>query len=273
MRRSPRARPRPSTSTWWLVRRPRRDDAIARLARQKAAWRANWWLDSEGMWNLRGRFDPETGAGLQGRLGGDTERLRQGATPEGAPTDPLERHQWLQAQALAAAIEGEVPTVGSAESSAGPELLVLIDAATLLNGEHDGSIIDTFGFDLPLDTIRRWACAGTVTPVVVGLDGTRLLLGRTTRLANADQRRALGVWYRTCACCDTPFDRCQIHHVQWWERGGATDIGNLLPLCSRHHHLAHEGGWAIHLHRDRSFTITEPNGEQHVHGAPRVRAA
>lgn len=256
-----------------LVRRLRRDDAVARLARQKAACRANWWLDNEGMWNLRGRFDPETGARLQGRLGGATERLRQGATPEGAPADPLERHQWLQAHALAAAIDSEALAARSADSSSGPEIVVLIDAATLLNGEHDASIIDTCGFDLPLDTIRRWACLGSITPVVVGLDGTRLLLGRTTRLANADQRRALRVWHRTCACCDTPFDRCQIHHVQWWDDDGPTDIGNLLPLCSRHHHLAHEGGWAIHLHPDRTFTITEPNGEQHVHGAPRVRAA
>ena len=137
---------------------------------------------------------------------------------------------------------------------------MVIDAVTLLHGEHAVSIIDTCGFDLPLDTIRRWACMGSVTPVVVGVDGTRLLLGRTTRLASADQRRALRVWYGTCACCDTPFDRCQIHHVQWWENNGPTDIGNLLPLCSRHHHLAHEGGWAIHVHPDRSFIITEPNG-------------
>lgn len=280
-----------------LVRRVRRDDAVARLARQKQACRAKWWLDHEGMWNLLGRFDPETGAWLQGRLGATTERLRQGPLPEGAPTDPLERHQWLQAHALAALIHGRHAAAATAATSgqrsdepaeysssgsrddwsdrsadvpSGPEMLVVIDAVTLLAGEHAQSIIDTLGFDLPLDTIRRWACQATVTPVVVGLDGTRLLLGRTTRLANADQRRALRVLYRTCGCCDTPFERCQIHHVQSWNNGGATDITSLLPLCGRCHHLAHEGGWQLELHPDRSLTITQPNGEQRTLDPPRA---
>ncbi|MDO8390285.1 MAG: HNH endonuclease signature motif containing protein, partial [Actinomycetota bacterium] len=139
-----------------------------------------------------------------------------------------------------------------------------------LNGEHDRTVLDMFGFDLPIDTIRRWACEGSITPVIVGLDGTRLMLGRTTRLASADQRRALAVLYRTCSCCDTPFDRCQIHHVDWWEKGGATDIDKMVPQCSRCHHLAHEGGHRLLLHADRSLTVIEPNGTVHEHAPPRV---
>jgi len=266
-----------------LVRRVRRDDAVARLARQKAANRANWWLDGEGMWNLRGRFDPETGIRLQGRIGSTTEGLRKRPVPPGAPTDPLDRHQWLQAMALAQLIDGtalygadgaEVARAAASPSAAtGPEFVVVIDAETLLNGEHERTILDTLGFDLPLDTIRRWACTTNITPVIVGLDGTRLMLGRTTRLATADQRRALRVLYRTCPCCDTPYDRCQIHHVRWWDDHGPTDITNLIPLCPRLHHLAHEGGWMLRLNPDRSLTLIEPNGARHDHAPPRVRAA
>ena len=261
----------------WLatfVRRLRQDDAVARLQRQKDACRANWWIDQEGMWNLRGRFDPETGARLQGQLRGGTDALARDDSLKGGPTDPLERHHWLQAHALAAAIDRNArQDGGSGQGSSGPEMLVLIDAETIVHGEHDRTVLDLFGFDLPLDTIRRWACTASITPVIVGLDGTRLMLGRTTRLANADQRRALAAWYRTCACCDTPFHRCHIHHVHWWDKNGTTDIGNLLPLCNRHHHLAHEGGWGLQLHADRSLTITEPNGQQHQHSPPRVCAA
>ena len=152
-----------------MVRRLRQDDAVARLARQKGACRANWWLDQEGMWNLRGRFDAETGARLQGRLRGATEVLAQGPLPEGAPDDPLERHQWLQAQALASLIDGDIETAG------GPEMLMVIDAETVLKGEHERTVLDMLGFDLPLETIRRWACTSAITPVVVGLDGTRLI--------------------------------------------------------------------------------------------------
>lgn len=257
-----------------LVRRLRRDDAAARLARQKAANRASWWLDHEGMWNLRGRFDPETGALLQGRLATASEALRKGRLPEGAPDDLLERHQWLQAQALAGLVLGEPGAdMGSAAGGSGLEMIVVIDAETYVNGEHDRTLLDACGFDLPLDTIRRWASLGSVTPVVVGVDGTRLMLGRTTRLASADQRRALRVLHPTCGCCDTPFDRCQIHHVQGWDDDGPTDITNLIPLCWRHHHLAHEGGWKFYLHKDRTLTAVRPDGTTVTFPAPRVRAA
>jgi hypothetical protein len=35
--------------------------------------------------------------------------------------------------------------------------------------------------------------------------------------------------------CHVPFDRCKIHHIAWWRHGGLTDLGNLTPLCHRHH--------------------------------------
>jgi HNH endonuclease len=37
----------------------------------------------------------------------------------------------------------------------------------------------------------------------------------------------------------------QAHHIVWWERGGATDLDNLLLVCSFHHRLIHEHGWSI----------------------------
>ena len=57
-----------------------------------------------------------------------------------------------------------------------------------------------------------------------------------------------------CGRCTAPaptpaatsrFDRCDIHHVIEWLRHGRTDLDNLLPLCSRHHHLVHEGRWRL----------------------------
>jgi hypothetical protein len=153
---------------------------------------------------------------------------------------------------------------------------VLIDATTLLQGHHDHTIIDAgLGrFGLPIETIRRWACIGTVTPVVTAADGTRLYLGRETRLANRAQRRALRVLYRTCALCDVPFEHTQIHHVTWYSlHFGRTDIDNLLPLCRTHHQLVHEGRWQLHLAADRTLTVTRPGGTTSTHGPPRTKAA
>ncbi len=251
-----------------LVRRVRTDDGLRRLERQKAAARARTWTDQEGMFNVHAKFDPETGIGLSGRLRNTIEALFHGGVPDGAPDDPFERQQWLTAQALAMLIRGEV-----AGGSGVPDITVVIDADTLLDGEHEHSRLDLGRFGLPVETIRRWACIADITPVITAADGTRLLLGRTARLANREQRRALRALYRTCACCDVVFEHCTIHHVAWFDNGGPTDIANLIPLCHRHHHLAHEGGWRLELLPDRTLRITLPNGDTRVHSPPTIRAA
>ena len=100
-------------------------------------------------------------------------------------------------------------------------------------------------------------------------------LGRTTRLANRAQRRALRAMYRRCAVpwCDVGFGRCKIHHVIWWRRGGRTDMCNLLPLCWRHHQLVHEGGWELTLGEQRVLRIREPSGRIRTTGPPKRAAA
>ncbi len=54
--------------------------------------------------------------------------------------------------------------------------------------------------------------------------------------------------YRTCGHpgCTVRFADCEIHHVIDWDHHGPTNLANLLPLCTRHHHLVHEGGWTAH---------------------------
>ena len=373
-----------------VVAQARTDDGLARLHRQRRQSRLRWWLDPDGMWNLAGRFDPATGARMEGRLRNRINRIRAGGLPDTTPTDPIDMQQHLAALALAELVgvrdddnsadneksdsdgdgpgngagagngngngngrvaangdrhdrdsdrchndngaaarsagndndndhdhdhdesegEGEGdddptgdaanrPTGGRASSdttgandrprgnSGGiarsgsngggvPDVTVIIDERTLREGHtRDGSTIDIGlgGYGLPVETIRRWACIGSITPVVVSADGTRLLLGRETRLANAAQRRALRVLYRSCALCETPFDLCQVHHINWYTLGGLTDIGNLLPLCSRHHHLVHEGGWILHLAPDRTLCVTRSGHDILVHPPPNAWAA
>jgi hypothetical protein len=58
-----------------------------------------------------------------------------------------------------------------------------------------------------------------------------------------------------------PFEHTQIHQVTTYVlEQGLTDSDNLVPFCKRHHHLAHEGGWLLHLALDRTLTITKPDG-------------
>jgi Domain of unknown function (DUF222) len=164
---------------------------------------------------------------------------------------------------------------GEAIGSGRPEITVVIDLKTLLDAAHAKSRVDVSGgVTLPVETIRRMACYADIVPAVLGTNGVVLDLGRSTRLASAHQRRALRVMYSHCAVgnCDVTFDHCTMHHVSYWRHGGRSDIGNMLPLCSKHHHLAHEGGWKFHLDHDRTLFITKPDGSQQTHPPPLARA-
>ena len=68
--------------------------------------------------------------------------------------------------------------------------------------------------------------------------------------------------YATCGHphCEVRFAACRIHHVDWWDHHGPTDLANLLPLCAHHHHLVHEGGWTLTLKPDRTITLRRPDG-------------
>ena len=44
-------------------------------------------------------------------------------------------------------------------------------------------------------------------------------------------------------CTYTEFT--DVHHVEHWAHGGATDLENLVTLCGRHHRAVHELGWVI----------------------------
>ena len=109
--------------------------------------------------------------------------------------------------------------------------------------------------------------------VVLHATGT-LDLGRSTRLANRAQRRALRGLYSTCSIpgCSVAYDRCKLHHLVWWRNGGATDLHNLVPVCSKHHHDIHDRGWVLALGPNRELTVTMPDGTVRTTGPPTIRA-
>jgi hypothetical protein len=146
-----------------------------------------------------------------------------------------------------------------------PEVIVLVDAQTLIDGLHERSICETDdGFPIPVSTIRRLACDAEIISTLLGANGAVLDAGRSTRTANRAQRRALRAMHRTCGHpdCQVPFSMCKIHHILWWWRDrGRSDISNMIPLCEKHHHLVHEGGWTLSMTPDRVATWTLPDGD------------
>ncbi len=55
------------------------------------------------------------------------------------------------------------------------------------------------------------------------------------------------------------------HHVRYWSQGGRTDLNNMILLCSRHHTLVHQLGFALVLHPNRTLTVTTAEGVPVLH--------
>ncbi|WCO65197.1 DUF222 domain-containing protein [Iamia majanohamensis] len=106
------------------------------------------------------------------------------------------------------------------------------------------------------DVLRRLACEGDIVPVYVGPGADQLDMGRTIRLANRAQRRALHVRDGGCQFpgCSVPPEGCIAHHMIWWDHGGPTDLHNLCLLCRHHHRLVHGGGFTIGRAPDGTIT-------------------
>ncbi|HET6627660.1 MAG TPA: DUF222 domain-containing protein, partial [Nocardioidaceae bacterium] len=166
-----------------------------------------------------GRFDPKTGKKLDYRtlLGHGFMEL-------------LESH--LNAERL--------PSNGNSPFT----LVVTIGLDALMSGIGAAGL-DTGG-RISAGEARRLACKAGIIPMVLNGDSMPLDLGRKQRLHNKYQRTVLNYRYRGCAAanCDRPPAWTEIHHPKAWAKGGRTDIGNGLPLCPPHHHMAdHPESW------------------------------
>jgi hypothetical protein len=100
--------------------------------------------------------------------------------------------------------------------------------------------------DLPIATVKRLLCDGSVVLVAEDDDGDPLDVGRKQRTVSTPLRRALYARDRGCT-----FPGCQRkryldgHHLKHWLNGGETSADNMTLLCTHHHRQLHEGGFSI----------------------------
>ena len=112
-------------------------------------------------------------------------------------------------------------------------------------GGVSGTPVTTGGGSLlPIgDALRLGSHAHHYLALFDGDDGRPLYLGRTKRIASADQRIVLHA--RDIGCtfpgCPKPGYLCQTHHRTEWADGGATDADQLTFVCEPHHRLAGNG--------------------------------
>ncbi len=225
------------------------DDGLSTLQRQQRETFFSMRTDEEGCLLVRGKFDPVSAAVLSSKVGRLVEAMFHSGDRE-VPVDVMpwvEPNDHRQAHALLALVCGSTvdnPHGDGVGPTVRAEVVVHVDVHTLRDGLHEAGVCRTAsGADLPVETVRRLACEADIIPVVLDGRSVPIDVGRAKRLATVHQRRALESVHITCAApgCDVRFDRCHIHHIDYWEHGGNTDLANMVPLCNKHHHAVHEG--------------------------------
>ncbi|WP_431030748.1 DUF222 domain-containing protein [Plantibacter sp. RU18] len=119
------------------------------------------------------------------------------------------------------------------------------------------------GIDEPItaSAARRMAADARIIPEVLGGASQVLDLGVGTRLFTKAQKLALAERDGGCAWtgCNHPPSFTEAHHLQWWSRGGRTDLGNGILLCSFHHHRIHNDRWEIEVRENVPWFIPPAN--------------
>jgi hypothetical protein len=144
------------------------------------------------------------------------------------------------------------------------QVVIHTDASALRGGisVDDSAVPEGLGrADLPIETVRRLTCDGSLITIVEDEDGTPLDVGRKRRTVTTALRRAL--WARDRHCS---FPGCHnrwyvdAHHIEHWASGGKTSLENLTLLCTFHHTLLHEGGFKIRRDTDGAIYFQRPDG-------------
>ncbi len=121
---------------------------------------------------------------------------------------------------------------------------------------------------------RRMACELRILPAVFGGESLPLDHGRTRRLFNRQQRRALAHRDKGCVFpgCDRPPHWCISHHAKRrWADGGTTDLDDGVLMCPFHHRVLHDDGWDIAFAADGIPELIPPASIDH-HRRPRRHA-
>ena len=132
---------------------------------------------------------------------------------------------------------------------------------------------------LPAWAAQSFTCDCVINRVLTA-NSAVLDYGTTVYSAPRDLFRAVAKRDRGCRFhgCDRKIAWCDAHHIiHWLKHGiptGETKLGNLVLLCSYHHHLTHREHWHITLHPNADVTITHPDGRTFTtqpRGSPNIR--
>ncbi len=198
-----------------------------------------------GVWELRGRFDDETGTRASALLDALAER-RTGAEGPDHRTHP-QRYGDAFSDAVDLALNSPQLPMQAGERA---HVMVAVSLEDLKTGVGAATLGDTG--TMTAAEARVQACDAMIIPAVLGGKSEPLDLGCLRRLISAGLRRALFLRDRGCAFpgCHRPPRHCQGHHIRHWANGGPTNLNNLVLMCAHHHRLLHRSGWEVRIAAD-----------------------
>ena len=181
-------------------------------------------------------------------------------TPEQADADrrTVAQRQHDALSALARSALGD-PKLGRHN---GLPVTVIVSASLQDLQDKSGFATTAGGTLLPMaDVIRMASHSYHYLTIFDQASGRALWLGRTKRIASADQRIVLHNRDRGCTHpgCTAPGYASQVHHAaKDWADGGVTDVDDLTFACGPHNRLVKAGGWATRKLRDGSTEWIPP---------------
>jgi hypothetical protein len=206
----------------------------------------------DGMLHLQAMLDPTGGATVLAAL---TSLMT--STADDDRTVGQRRADALVDVASYSLHAGRLPDNGGDR----PQVTVTIDWTALRNDLAGGTATLSGPGMRPVEispaAARRLACDADLLPVVLGGASQPLDIGRTSRTWTTAQRRAARLRDSGCVWpdCQATLDRCDLHHLHYWSRGGPSNLTNSAHLCTYHHWLVHHSNWTISRHPDTHQTV------------------
>jgi hypothetical protein len=219
----------------------------------------SWWFFDEGRrFGLEAELPAAQGALVAKALGRLADELP--AMPGEAGAGYADRRR---ADALVSLCSARIGADADPDRAT---VVVHASVEALVSSEDRGCELEGGGV-LHSETAKRLLCNARIQAVVEDQAGDVVRLGRTSRVVPPWMIRQLRYRDRECrfpACGARRFT--QAHHIVWWERGGRTDLDNLVLVCSFHHKLVHELGWTLTRDADGTVAWSRPDGTRHVAG-------
>lgn len=219
-------------------------EALAHAEAQFAGAQDSGWDDEESMPDWAKDGEP---AGSAPEGSAEPEEPEEPGEPAGQAATQFEelkpeRRRLVGFLALLMTDRNQSGSPGKQPGLAVPQVSIILDYEKMRRDGKEFAVTST-GIQLSPGETRAALCTAGIYPLVLNGQSLPLDLGRTQRLYSKAQGRAIRAAYRGCLYpgCSMPAERCELDHLDAWEKGGNTDIESAALGCMIHHIGRHCG--------------------------------